>query len=463
MFERFTDAARRVLVLAQEEARILNHNFIGTEHILLGLLHEGEGLAAQALAGLDVSLEDARAQIEATIGPTGITTGSPPFTPRAKKVLELSLREALQLGHDYIGTEHLLLGLVREGEGVAAQVLVNMGVEFAHVRQEVIKRLSGYPLTGPGPTGQGKTTAEARAVPRRPGPRCSRCRSELSESARYRTIDVPPDEAGTGEGSLRATLFYCSRCGALLAPPAPAGATAAAVEQSSPLVHASPAVRVRASTSAEPTRRFPDELLSPVKLDEVPEDARVELSYTDHRSIEGTVGASEVRLVGDVSSRRGPLKGTWGATTVYANWRLADMAKVSAGALPGLLSGRFGDDAFKLKGSLQLSSGYLLQRADISGELCGQDLRAQVYRAGGGLGSTDTVVAEGSLGQAGFQLFATISDDLRKALVRGSFDGQPVRLDATRDEPSPSVRVIGAFMAPPSMVALVAGALAHFL
>ena len=178
-------------------------------------------------------------------------------------------------------------------------------------------------------------------------------------------------------------------------------------------------------------------------MDEVPEDARVELSYTDRRSIEGTVGASEVRLVGGVSSRRGPLKGTWGATTVYANWRLADMAKVSTAELPALLAGRFGDDAFKLRGSFQLGPGYLLQRADISGELCGQDLRAEVYRAGGGLGSTDTVVAEGALGQAGFQLFATISDDLSKALVRGSFDGQPVLLDATRDEPSSSVRVIG--------------------
>ena len=122
-------------------------------------------------------------------------------------------------------------------------MLVNMGVELAHVRQEVVKRLSGYPLTGPGPTGQGQTTAEARAVPRPPGPRCSRCRSELSESARYRTIDVPPDEARTGQGSLRATLFYCSRCGTLLAEPAPVGPTTPGLEQPSPLVHGFPVVR----------------------------------------------------------------------------------------------------------------------------------------------------------------------------------------------------------------------------
>ena len=145
MFERFTDRARRVLVLAQEEARLLNHNFIGTEHILLGLIHEGEGVAAKALESLGISLEAVREKVEETIGPAGnAPAGSPPFTPRAKKVLELSLREALQLGHNYIGTEHMLLGLVREGEGVAAQVLVSLGADLSRVRQQVIQLLSGY-------------------------------------------------------------------------------------------------------------------------------------------------------------------------------------------------------------------------------------------------------------------------------------------------------------------------------
>ena len=145
MFERFTDRARRVLVLAQEEARLLNHSFIGTEHILLGLIHEGEGLAAKALESLGISLEAVREKVEETIGPAGSApTGSPPFTPRAKKVLELSLREALQLGHNYIGTEHMLLGLVREGEGVAAQVLQSLGADLPRVRQQVIQLLSGY-------------------------------------------------------------------------------------------------------------------------------------------------------------------------------------------------------------------------------------------------------------------------------------------------------------------------------
>ncbi len=143
MFERFTDRARRVVVLAQGEARLLDHNYIGTEHLLLGLIAEGEGVGARALQALDVSLPSIRAQIEEIIG-RGQTqpTGHIPFTPRAKKVLELSLREALQLGHNYIGTEHLLLGLVREGEGVAAQVLGNLGVELDDVRTVVMTTLS---------------------------------------------------------------------------------------------------------------------------------------------------------------------------------------------------------------------------------------------------------------------------------------------------------------------------------
>jgi len=145
VFERFTDRARRVVVLAQEEARLLNHSYIGTEHILLGLIHEGEGVAAKALESLTISLEAVRAQVEEIIGTGGSSpSGHIPFTPRAKKVLELSLREALQLGHNYIGTEHILLGLIREGEGVAAQVLVKLGADLSRVRQQVIQLLSGY-------------------------------------------------------------------------------------------------------------------------------------------------------------------------------------------------------------------------------------------------------------------------------------------------------------------------------
>jgi ATP-dependent Clp protease ATP-binding subunit ClpA len=145
VFERFTDRARRVVVLAQEEARHLDHDYIGTEHIQLGLIHEGEGVAATALESLDISLQAVRTEVEERIGHgTDAPTGHIPFTPRAKKVLELSLREALSLGHNYIGTEHILLGLIHEGKGVAAQVLVKLGADLSRVRQQVIALLSGY-------------------------------------------------------------------------------------------------------------------------------------------------------------------------------------------------------------------------------------------------------------------------------------------------------------------------------
>jgi hypothetical protein len=150
MFERFTDRARRVVVLAQEEARMLHHNYIGTEHILLGLIHEGEGVAAKALESLGISLDAVRQQVEEIIGQgQQIPSGHIPFTPRAKKVLELTRREAEQLGHNYIGTEHILLGLIREGNGVAAQVLVMLGADLNRVRLTVIQLLHGHPAREP--------------------------------------------------------------------------------------------------------------------------------------------------------------------------------------------------------------------------------------------------------------------------------------------------------------------------
>jgi len=177
MFERFTDRARRVVVLAQEEARMLNHNYIGTEHILLGLIHEGEGVAAKSLESMGISLEAVRAQVEEIIGQgKQAPSGHIPFTPRAKKVLELSLREALQLGHNYIGTEHILLGLIREGEGVAAQVLVKLGADLNRVRQQVIQLLAGY---------QGKEPA-ASASPAEAHPPRRSCPTSSAATSRSR-------------------------------------------------------------------------------------------------------------------------------------------------------------------------------------------------------------------------------------------------------------------------------------
>ncbi|MEV8148243.1 ATP-dependent Clp protease ATP-binding subunit [Arthrobacter sp. NPDC080073] len=164
MFERFTDRARRVVVLAQEEARMLNHNYIGTEHILLGLIQEGEGVAAKALESMNISLDGVREQVQEIIGQgRQAPSGHIPFTPRAKKVLELALREALQLGHNYIGTEHILLGLIREGEGVAAQVLVKLGADLGRVRQQVIHLLSGY--EGKDPSGMVAGPSQAEVAP----------------------------------------------------------------------------------------------------------------------------------------------------------------------------------------------------------------------------------------------------------------------------------------------------------
>lgn len=157
MFERFTDRARRVVVLCQEEARLLEHSYIGTEHVLLGLIHEGEGVASQVLRGLGIELEATRNKVHEMIGAPALSPDDAtmatntdrglvhiPFTPRTKKVFELSLREALQLGHNYIGTEHILLALIREGEGIGAQVLVALGADLSTARHEVIATLSGY-------------------------------------------------------------------------------------------------------------------------------------------------------------------------------------------------------------------------------------------------------------------------------------------------------------------------------
>src|SRR5260221_5394077 len=160
MFERFTERARQVVVRAQEEARTLKHNYIGTEHILLGLLREEEGLAARVLESLDITVERVRAQVVRIVGSgEEVTSGQIPFTPRAKKVLELALREALSLGHNYIGTEHILLGLVRENEGVAARILLDFDADSDKIRNEVIRMLSGpggRPQGGGGGGGQGE-------------------------------------------------------------------------------------------------------------------------------------------------------------------------------------------------------------------------------------------------------------------------------------------------------------------
>jgi ATP-dependent Clp protease ATP-binding subunit ClpC len=222
MFERFTDRARHVVVYAQEESRMLNHNYIGTEHILLGLIHEGEGIAARALEAMGISLDSARRRVEEIIG-QGQTApaGHIPFTPRGKKVLELALREALQMGHTYIGTEHILLGLIREGEGVGAQVLQELGADLDRVRQTVIQLLSGY-TAGEAAAGGEVSVGETAYRPvetlqeseRKPedSPTCSHCGAALTETLAIKDLDI----ATEGGDPVTVRVAYCSRCGVVL-------------------------------------------------------------------------------------------------------------------------------------------------------------------------------------------------------------------------------------------------------
>jgi ATP-dependent Clp protease ATP-binding subunit ClpA len=215
LFERFTERARRVVVLAQEEARTLNHHHIGTEHILLGVIHEGEGVAAKALEALEIPLETARREVERMIGVGHAASGSHiPFTPRAKKVLELSLREALQLGHNYIGTEHILLGLIREGEGVAAQVLQKLGADQDRVRVQILALLGGFDV----PEGVAEAAREAREEEegdeltgrvRTKAPQCPTCKASLPAHARWTRLEV---SGGRGEIERGFLFVSCDVC-----------------------------------------------------------------------------------------------------------------------------------------------------------------------------------------------------------------------------------------------------------
>jgi len=198
VFERFTDRARRVVVLAQEEARLLNHNYIGTEHLLLGLVHEGEGVAAKALREFGITEERARAEVEAIIGRGGnVPSGQVPFTPRAKKVLELSLREALQLGHNYIGTEHILLGIVNEGEGVAVQVLTKLGAHLDGVRGATLELLGAY-----------SESAERPSVAQ---PSCPTCHRDLAGRVAVQAVTVTVGESASIDQQV--LVAYCRSCG----------------------------------------------------------------------------------------------------------------------------------------------------------------------------------------------------------------------------------------------------------
>ncbi len=222
VFERFTDRARRVVVFAQEEARSLRHNYIGTEHILLGLLREEEGVGPRALESVDIHLDAVRTRVAEIVGEGQVAPAAHiPFTPRAKKVLELSLREALQLGHNYIGTEHILLGLIREGEGVAAQVLGLLGADLENVRGAVMELLEGPVGTDPGtasyeePEGprlrRGFRTRPRTRTRGADGPHCPSCHVLLEGSTALKRVKAAGDDE-----EREVVVAYCGSCGRAL-------------------------------------------------------------------------------------------------------------------------------------------------------------------------------------------------------------------------------------------------------
>jgi len=393
MFERFTDRARRVVVLAQEEARMLDHNYIGTEHILLGLIREGEGVAARALESLGISLEAVRQQVVEVIGQgQQAPSGHIPFTPRAKRVLELSLRESRQLGHNYIGTEHILLGLLREGEGVAAQVLVRLGADLNRVRQQVIQLLHGQ---------QGEKPATAGMGP--PGPAS-------------RATDRP-----------------------------------------------SPVLQRLLQERPKPTRRFPDDT-GPAGV--IPGHARVDLTFERSRLLSGSVGGQPVRLELNVPTHNGVAAGTIAGIPVSATWVNGNNFRIYPD-VPSDLTGSFAGQPVELQGTFHLEPDYFFHHGTIIGHIGTEALDATVEAAAppGGMGSSSTIAADGTLGSTEFTIYATIDGPLTSGKLRGTVAGTPIRIDAarTRGPGGEQTRLTGTYQGPLALLALTAGALLHFI
>ena len=465
MFERFTERARHVLVVAQQEARSLNHNFIGTEHILLGLVAEGEGVAAQVLEALGVRLDTVQEKVRETVGASVETpTGSPPFTPRAKKVLELSLREALQLGHNYIGTEHMLLGLVREGEGVGARVLEQLGVSLDRARHIVLDLVKG-PQAGRGQELRFSEATEAltaltaltAAAAPEGAPRCSRCRASLSTSARYLTINVlPAPDEPAAQAMLMFPVVYCLQCGTAIGS-SPSGAST--LTSGAATAVARPA-REREPTPPRGVRSLPTEAMVPVALEDVPAASRVELTWTERRILEGHAGEAQVQLLGEWS-REGTLEGTWLDEPLTASWQVGPPGPNRGPS--GHLRGSFGSRSAELHASFHLGPGSLLERAEVSGYVGDQELEAKVARAEGAFGSTGTIVVEGRQEETAFGVFVGLTGDMSRAGTRGTCGGAPVRLDATRDHHGAPVRVTGEYSGPPELLALFVCATLYFM
>ncbi len=370
------------------------------------------------------------------------------FTDRARRVLVLAQESARLLGHNYIGTEHILLGLMREGEGAAAKVLVSLGVDLSRALGQVIEMQGGE-----------KDERDATAVAVRSpalAPRCGRCQSSLVETARYRTVDVRPGEGEPGSTPMSVAMTYCGRCGTVL------GAVNGVDRSGPPGPRASMVGSVATKTPARPDRDFPDNLLDPVLLDKVPDAARVELTYRDHNLVVGHLGGIAIHAELTVPSHSGTATGTFAGAALGASWHLNDNSAAHlepSAVLDGELAGR----GFHLRGRFVLQPDFLFDRGAVAGELCGESVVARVTTAKGGLDSTSTVAVHGTLGVTDFELFASVGGDLTRGIVRGTLGDRPVSLDAAREESSSTVRITGAYEGPPALLAVLLGVLVYFM
>lgn len=437
MFERFTDRSRRVLRLAQEEARTCNHSFIGTEHLLLGLLHEGEGVAAQALGRLDITLEAAREKVEEIVGrPEMAPSSAAPFTPRAKKVLELALREALQLGHSYIGTEHLLLGIVREGEGVGTQVLVSLGADPSLVREQVLEVLSDDPGAGEPAHWRSASSARLGAYEGRGprvgplaarvasggvtrGARCATCGADLAGTARYQILDVAPAPEEDTRAMLQMVVVHCSACGAALAATLPRHA------------------------GSEPA----------------PPSATLQVSV-DHGALDGMIGPEALRLELGDKTHQMTVRGAVAGREVEMVVRIDDNAGGSR-PLHATGDGHVGTESISLRFEYDLQPSFLFDKGRLTGDLGAVSLDLVVRRVAGP--STSSIEVTGSAGSDAVQLSATVSGDHHEAQLYGRIGMRAVKLFARRSPGDRAAQVIGTWAAPVELGALGIGALTYFL
>jgi Clp amino terminal domain, pathogenicity island component len=450
VFERFTDRARRVLVLAQEEARLLNHSYIGTEHLLLGLIHENDGVAAKALRSVGVSLEAVRVRVEETVRATDKPpNGSPPFTARAKKVLELGLREALQLGHSYIGTEHLLLGLVREGDGVGVTVLLDLGADLDRVRQSVIHLMSGQ-VSEPDAAAWVREESGSPSISRRatagPDPRCPQCSADLKDVARIRMVVVPPESETLNVEPVPMDAVYCSRCGLTL--------------------HMFRSDSRNAGTQSDPTKvadpaTFPDIELWPDGAIADEGSVNVDLIYRSEQ-LSGMVGEAAVDLFLNVPRHVGEAKGDFAGHELAVQWVLGNNY-YDHPDVAGTVAGTFAGRDFTLTGTFHLDLNYAIERARIHGGIGGEPITAQLNVAVGGLSTTRTVAIDGTFAGTGLSILATISGDLTRGHIRGDVDGHDLLLDAIKDQEDQTTTIKGTYGGPPALLALTVGTFLYFM